>query len=89
MCIRDRYLSSALYSVEQALSDLIREAEFARHALRLAVDLAGTEDGQYALGNALSIASNPGASGTIVSNAEKALTNLAVAHMAIRVSHAA
>jgi len=65
----------------------VKEATEALTALRLAQDIAETEDGLTALFEALRVASNPGASGTIASNAEKALTNLVIAHTAIRVGH--
>ena len=89
--------ANALYAAEQALTDLIKAAMFARDNLLGAVSSADDPAASkrrmglptFDLMNALSAAQNPGASGTISSNAEKALTNLTIAYTAIRIARSA
>lgn len=79
-----RTAGNALDRAERALTALIKEATEARNALFTAADLAGTDEGSRALGQALMIANNPGASGTLSALSNDAFTNLAIAHTAIQ-----
>ena len=80
-------LDATLENAERSLSQAIEEATMALSALRNAKVAGKAGDAEHAnqfLGEAFSIATNPGASGTVSSKIEKANASLLEARTTVR-----
>jgi len=78
-------VNSSLQSAETALNNAIAELSEARDALRNAKRADTAEHSNLFLGEAFSIAMNPGASGTVSSNVERANAALAEARTSVQI----
>lgn len=78
-------VNSSLQSAETALNSAIAELTEARDALRNAKGARSTEHANLFLGEAFSVAMNPGASGTVSSNVERANAALSEARTAVQI----
>lgn len=83
---RDEFwaLDSRLDSAERDLNEVIEEATKARDALRNARRATTEEHASVFLGEAFSVAMNPGASGTAAAKIESANANLAEVRTTVR-----
>lgn len=86
---RDEFwaLDSRLDSAERDLNEVIEEATKARDALRNARRATTEEHASVFLGEAFSVAMNPGASGTLASQVERANAALAEVRTTVRLLH--
>lgn len=78
-------LDSRLDEAERSLNDAIEEATKARDALRNARRADNKEHASTFLGEAFAVAMNPGASGTVSSNVERANAALSEARTAVQI----